>query len=100
MKVSVNPVPADRRPLLEVCAGSLDDRLSAQAAGADGIGLCSVLDLGGLSPSIGLVKQDLGRVSLLVIAMIRSNAAGFAYSPRKLWCMQSDAKRMLRAVSF
>jgi len=54
-----------------------------------------VLDLEGPSPSIGSVKQDHGKVSLSVIAMIRPNAAGFAYSPRELWCKQSDAKRMV-----
>ena len=95
-----NQSPTDRvvgRLLLEVCVGSLDDALAAQAAGANRLELCSSLELGGLTPSIGLVEQVCEAVELPVMAMIRPRAAGFCYSENEFRCMQADAQRVLEA---
>ena len=43
--------------ILEVCVDSLDDANAAREAGAGRIELCSCLELGGLTPSYGLVKN-------------------------------------------
>ena len=41
---------------VEVCAGGVVDACAAAAAGADRIELCAALELGGLTPSVGVVE--------------------------------------------
>ncbi len=82
---------------LEVCVGSLEDAVAAQSAGADRVELCGALELGGLTPSIGLVEQVCREVALPVFVMLRPRAAGFAYSESEFRCMTIDAERVLNA---
>ncbi|QDU88883.1 Copper homeostasis protein CutC [Pirellulimonas nuda] len=91
------PEPARPVPLLEVCVGSLDDALAAEAAGAGRLELCGGLELGGLTPSLGLVEQVVRGVGLPVVSMIRPRAAGFAYSEAEFRCMEADASKSLEA---
>ena len=42
-------------PLLEICAGSVESALNANAAKADRIELCAELSVGGLTPSKGMI---------------------------------------------
>jgi copper homeostasis protein len=44
---------------VEVCVGSVTDVEVSVAAGADRVELCSGLELGGLTPSIGLAESVL-----------------------------------------
>lgn len=83
--------------LLEVCIGSLDDAHSAEQAGADRLELCGALELGGLTPSIGLVEQVCRQASLPVVVMLRPRAGGFAYSNHEFDCMLTDAEKVLAA---
>ncbi|MEN1681353.1 MAG: copper homeostasis protein CutC [Planctomycetota bacterium] len=85
------------RRVLEVCAGSLDDAVSATAAGADRLELCGSLELGGLTPSIGLVEQVVGKVNIPVVAMVRPRAAGFHYTEGEFECVRVDAARLVEA---
>lgn len=89
------------RPLLEVCVGSLDDALAAAAAGADRLELCGGLELGGLTPSIGLVQQVVDEIieplGLPIVVMLRPRAGGFAYSEAEFRCLLADAERVLEA---
>lgn len=91
------PLSKDDRPLLEVCVGSLDDALAAASDGADRLELCGALELGGLTPSIGLVEQVVEEVGLPVVAMVRPRAAGFAYTNHEFRCLRIDAERFLDA---
>jgi copper homeostasis protein len=93
----MEPTRKDQPPLLEVCVGSLEDALSAEAAGADRLELCGALELGGLTPSIGLVERVLEEVRVPVVAMVRPRAAGFAYTPSEFRCIVTDAQRLLDA---
>ena len=54
--------------LLEVCVGSAADIETAIAAGANRLELCSALELGGLTPSIGLVEAALSHSAFALAA--------------------------------
>jgi len=81
--------------LLEVCVGSVADVRAAVAAGADRVELCGGLELGGLTPSAGLVETVLAASSVPVIVMLRPRAGGFCYNRHEFEAMLRDADRLL-----
>jgi copper homeostasis protein len=83
------------RIVLEVCVGSITDIESAIAAGADRVELCSAPELGGLTPSIGLVEAALAIAQVPMIVMLRPRAGGFCYDPHEFSGMLRDAVRFL-----
>jgi copper homeostasis protein len=74
---------------LEVCVDTLDDVLTAASAGAQRIELCSSLETGGLTPSIGMARNA-ASCGVPVFAMIRPRAGDFDYSKTDIECMLSD----------
>lgn len=76
--------------LLEVCVDSVDGLEAAIAGGADRIELCSALDLGGLTPTPGLIAAA-SRAPIPVYAMIRPHARSFVWTP-------ADAAAMLAEI--
>ena len=85
----------DFKIILEVCAGSLQDAIVASEAGADRIELNSGLQLGGLTPSAGLVREVLSAVKIPVIAMVRPRPGGFCYSESEWKTLLADADWLL-----
>ncbi len=81
--------------IFEVCAGSYEDCLAAQAGGADRIELNSALYLGGLTPSMATVKMVKQDVKLPIAAMVRPRAGGFYYTQEEYEVMKEDAKLLL-----
>lgn len=79
------------RPLLEICCGSLDDALEAEAGGADRVELCSCLFLGGLTPSFGSIVEARRRLRIPAIVMIRPRGGGFCYTEPEFAAMRADA---------
>ena len=63
--------------IFEVCAGSVQDCINAELGGADRVELNSALYLGGLTPSLAMLKLVKEKTSLKVICMNRPRAAGF-----------------------
>ncbi len=55
------------------------------------------MELGGLTPSIGLLEQVKDAVAVPVVAMVRPRAGGFRYTPTELRCMLRDAETLLSA---
>ena len=80
------------RVLLEVCCGSLEDVLEAEAGGADRVELCSSLFFGGLTPSIGTVVEAKRRLKIPAIVMIRPRGGGFCYTEPEFAAMAADAE--------
>jgi len=84
-----------RRVLLEICCGSLDDALEAEAGGADRVELCSCLFFGGLTPSLGTIVQATRRLRIPAIVMIRPRGGGFCYTEPEFAAMATDAEAAL-----
>lgn len=78
--------------IIEICAGSLDDALAAEKAGATRIELNSSLFLGGLTPSLGTLNLVKKETNLKVMTMVRPRAAGFLYTSSEFKTMKEDAK--------
>ena len=84
-----------KRDLFEVCAGSVQDCINAQLGGADRVELNSALHLGGLTPSLAMLKLVKEKTSLKVVCMDRPRAAGFCYDDVEIETMFEDARILL-----
>ncbi len=80
---------------LEICTASVDDCVKAEAGGADRVELNCALLLGGLTPSLGTLREARAAVRLPIISMVRPRAAGFFYSRSEFSVMQRDAESAL-----
>lgn len=76
---------------LEICVDTPDGLAAAIAGGADRIELCSALDLGGLTPTPGLIAAA-RRAPIPVRMMIRPRAGGFVVS-------EADGTAMLAEIA-
>lgn len=87
------------RILLELCIASLQDALASAEGGAGRVELNSALEVGGLTPSAGLIREvveSLNATPTSVIAMIRPRPGGFHYAKSDLRVMQRDIAMALR----
>jgi copper homeostasis protein len=75
--------------LLEICVDSIDGLNAAIAGGADRIELCAALEVGGLTPSVGLM-QAAARCPVPVLAMIRPRSGDFAFAADEVAVMRAD----------
>lgn len=80
---------------IEVCTGSIGDSILAFTAGASRIELNSSLETGGLSPSLGVVKEVLSAVQIPVLVMIRPRTGNFVYSLSEKKAMIKDMEKYL-----
>jgi len=78
--------------LLEICCGSLEDALEAEAGGADRVELCASLFFGGLTPSFGTIVEAKRRLRIPAIVMIRPRGGGFCYTEPEFAAMVADAE--------
>lgn len=74
----------------EICAVNIQSGLAAEAAGAHRIELCSALDVGGLTPSPGLIRAAVEALTIPVNVLIRPREGDFCYSTRELAIMIDD----------
>ena len=81
--------------LLEICCGSIDDAIQAQAGGADRIELCSAMFLGGLTPSLGTVQVAREHLTIPIMAMVRPRTGGFCYTDAEFATMERDSEAPL-----
>ncbi|MBT0667948.1 copper homeostasis protein CutC [Novosphingobium profundi] len=76
--------------MLEVAIEDLRGLLVAREGGAARVELCSALELGGVTPSIGLVGQVVNR-GLPVHVLVRSRAGDFVYEGAEVDVMIEDS---------
>lgn len=81
--------------LLEVAVESVADAVAARRAGANRLELCAALDMGGLTPSRGMLKHVRSAVVEPVLSMIRPRAGGFCYDEAELATMRADIEASL-----
>ena len=77
------------RVILEICADSPEGLAAAIEGGADRIELCAALNLGGLTPSPGMIEKA-RKARIPVVAMVRPRAGDFVYGPDDLEVMEAD----------
>lgn len=96
--------------LLEVCVDSFKSLQEAKRAGANRIELCSALNIGGLTPSYGLLNQvkslinecyevDNSSDKLEVFVMIRPRSGDFLYNEDEFETMLQDID-MVKELGF
>ncbi|MCL2675237.1 MAG: copper homeostasis protein CutC [Firmicutes bacterium] len=86
----------EKKITFEVCCASLDGALNAQMGGADRIELNCATDLGGLTPSLGLLTECKAALKIPVLAMVRPRGGGFCYTDNEAKTMYRDAETLLR----
>ena len=84
------------RPLLEVCVDSLAGVRAASEGGADRIELCSALDLGGLTPSMGLLREARAATDLPIFVMLRPRAGDFCFDDEEYRTLRADLGAFLQ----
>lgn len=76
---------------IEVCCTSMADVISARDGGAVRVELCSAIEVGGLTPSAGLIVGAVRERGMMRInVLIRPRGGDFIYTTRELAVMEAD----------
>ncbi len=86
---------SDSRIQLEICTASAEDCAVAEQSGADRVELNCALMLGGLTPSLGALREARAAIRIPLITMVRPRAGGFCYSASEFKVMQRDVESAL-----
>jgi copper homeostasis protein len=79
-----------QKRLLEVCVESLDCAVAAERGGAHRIELCGDLSVGGVTPSLELMRTVRDQVNLPIHVMIRPRGGKFCYTETEFEVMQKQ----------
>lgn len=79
-------------PLIEICVEGIDGLAAAQAGGADRVELCASLIEGGLTPSVGVIKQAMAVAMIPFHVIIRPRSGDFLYSELEFLTMLDDIR--------
>ncbi|CAF1279417.1 unnamed protein product [Rotaria sordida] len=84
---------------MEVCVDSFESALAAVQGGAQRIELCSSLEQGGLTPSLGLLRLIRRRLSseLIIFIMIRCRPGDFIYDDNDLSVMEEEIRLFIES---
>lgn len=78
--------------ILEICANSYQSAVNAEIAGAHRIELCSEISVGGVTPSLGLLKKVMHSLSIPVQVLIRPRSGNFHYSDKEFDIMKENIR--------
>ncbi len=85
-----------RRYLLEISVETLEAALAAHRGGADRVELCGNLNIGGVTPSVELMRKVRAQLRIPIFGMIRPRGGEFIYSDAEFAEMKrsiGEAKR-------
>jgi len=91
------PSPANAPFVVEVAIDSVAGARDAVANGASRLELCAGLELGGLTPSLGLLDAVRAAVQVPVFAIVRPRAGDFLYDRDEFAVMLRDAQHLVAA---
>ncbi len=75
---------------LEVCIGSVESAKAARDGGAYRVELCAALEVGGITPSLGLMQQVRKIEGIKMHVLIRPRGGDFLYDEADIQCMEQD----------
>lgn len=78
--------------IFEICALNIQSAFAAAEAGAQRIELCAALDVGGLTPSPGLILSAVRDTGILVNVLIRPREGDFCYNDQEFKIMLDDIR--------
>jgi len=76
--------------LIEVAVETVEGAVTAQQSGADRIELCTGLELAGLTPSIGLIREVRRSVSLPIVVLVRPRPGNFVCTRAEFEVIRRD----------
>ena len=76
--------------ILEICAGSVESAIAARDGGAARIELCAALEIGGVTPSAGLIAEARKVEGIVLNVIIRPRGGDFLYDKYEAACMEHD----------
>ena len=68
------------RYVVEISVESVERAVAAERGGASRIELCGSLEIGGVTPSVELMREVRARLSLPIFSMVRPRGGDFVYS--------------------
>jgi len=83
--------------LFELCSESLESARAAEAGGADRIELCADLSIGGITPSLELMRAVLEALTIPVHVLIRPRGGNFTYSAEEFGLMLRQGEQTRQA---
>ena len=79
---------------IEICVEGIDGLVAAQEAGADRAELCASLVEGGLTPSLGTVREALRVATIPFHVIVRPRGGDFLYSDLEFSSMVEDVRAL------
>jgi copper homeostasis protein len=79
---------------IEICVEGIDGLVAAQNAGADRVELCASLLEGGLTPSLGVVRESLKIAKIPFHVIVRPRGGDFLYTELEFATMLDDVRAL------
>ncbi|MFO0922681.1 MAG: copper homeostasis protein CutC [Pirellulales bacterium] len=83
--------------MLEVCIDSIEAAEIAMASGANRLEVCSVLEVGGVTPTTPFLKHLRRGCGLPLVALVRCRSGDFVHSDREKLLMMDEVRELCDA---
>lgn len=75
---------------IEICANGVQSADKAQSAGIENVELCSALEVGGLTPSLGMLSKAMDTLFIPARVLIRPRSGNYIYTDEEMEQMITD----------